>query len=72
VFDLHSFKFVSGLFGIIFFKVHPARGVSFTRSRDGAVVARWAHNPEVAGSNPALATAKEYRALQLTLSKSPT
>ena len=25
-------------------------------SRDGAVVARWAHNPKVAGSSPAPAT----------------
>ena len=25
-------------------------------SRDGAVVARWAHNPEVGGSNPSPAT----------------
>ncbi len=25
-------------------------------SRGGAVVARWAHNPKVAGSSPALAT----------------
>ena len=25
-------------------------------SRNGAVVARWAHNPEVVGSNPASAT----------------
>ena len=25
-------------------------------SRDGAVVARWAHNPKVVGSNPASAT----------------
>ncbi len=26
------------------------------RPRDGAVVARWAHNPKVAGSSPAPAT----------------
>ena len=26
------------------------------KSRGGAVVARWAHNPEVVGSNPAPAT----------------
>ena len=30
-----------------------------TRSRDGAVVARWAHNPKVVGSSPAPATRKE-------------
>ena len=28
------------------------------KSRDGAVVARWAHNPKVAGSSPAPATKK--------------
>ena len=28
-------------------------------SRDGAEVARWAHNPKVAGSSPAPATKKE-------------
>ena len=27
--------------------------------RDGAVAARWAHNPKVVGSNPAPATTKE-------------
>ena len=27
--------------------------------RGGAVVARWAHNPKVAGSNPASATKKK-------------
>ena len=26
------------------------------KSRDGAVVARWAHNPKVVGSSPAPAT----------------
>ena len=30
-----------------------------TISRSGAVVARWAHNPKVAGSSPAPATKKE-------------
>ena len=30
--------------------------------RDGAVVARWAHNPKVAGSNPAPATNERQRA----------
>ncbi len=29
------------------------------RLRGGAVVARWAHNPKVAGSNPAPATKKD-------------
>ena len=28
-------------------------------SRDGAEVARWAHNPKVVGSNPAPATKKK-------------
>ena len=28
-------------------------------SRDGAEVARWAHNPKVVGSNPAPATKQE-------------
>ena len=27
-----------------------------SKPRDGAVVARWAHNPKVAGSSPAPAT----------------
>ena len=29
-------------------------------SRGGAVVARWAHNPKVAGSSPAPATIKAF------------
>ena len=29
------------------------------KSRGRAVVARWAHNPKVAGSSPALATKKD-------------
>src|SRR5439155_23537296 len=44
----------------------PAQGrrVSYTRRRDAgwsSQVARWAHNPEVAGSNPAPATSKGPR-----------
>ena len=38
------------------------------KSRGGAVVARWAHNPEVVGSNPAPATkAKSLNRLRLGL-----
>ena len=33
------------------------------KSRDRAVVAHWAHNPEVVGSNPAPATKKKHSAL---------
>ena len=36
------------------------------KSRGGAVVARWAHNPEVVGSNPAPAT-KQKSLSQLRL-----
>ena len=39
------------------------------KSRGGAVVARWAHNPEVVGSNPAPATKiKSFSILSLKLS----
>ena len=38
------------------------------KSRGGAVVARWAHNPEVVGSNPAPATkTKSFSRLWLKL-----
>ena len=38
------------------------------KSRGGAVVARWAHNPEVVGSNPAPATKiKSFSILSLKL-----
>ena len=38
------------------------------KSRGGAVVARWAHNPEVVGSNPAPATnTKSFNRLWLKL-----
>ena len=37
--------------------VDSKNSVTFAfESRNGAVVARWAHNPEVVGSNPASAT----------------
>ncbi len=36
-------------------------------SRDGAVVARWAHNPKVAGSSPAPATKSEAEILGFRL-----
>ena len=36
-------------------------------SRNGAVVARWAHNPEVVGSNPASATKFKEIAFAISL-----
>ena len=39
-----------------------------TISRSGAVVARWAHNPKVVGSNPASATIKKKTVSQLSRS----
>ena len=33
---------------------------SLTSARGGAAAARWAHNPKVAGSNPAPATTDKY------------
>ena len=35
---------------------HPPTGYTEKSARGGAVEARWAHNPKVAGSNPAPAT----------------
>ena len=39
-----------------FCQYHRKQYLCNRKSRGGAVVARWAHNPEVVGSNPAPAT----------------
>ena len=54
------------LFNHPFTKRRPSRNqngntcvIQLDHARGGAMAARWAHNPEVAGSSPAPATAKE-------------
>ena len=50
---------------------NPNKSTNFVldlRPRDGAVVARWAHNPKVAGSSPAPATKKERMEIRLGFS----
>ena len=37
-------------------KITPTFALEINTSRDGAVVARWAHNPKVGGSSPPPAT----------------
>lgn len=45
-------------------RILKSRNFALEKSRDRAVVAHWAHNPEVVGSNPAPAT----KARRITLS----
>ena len=42
--------------GVFFCQFKKSLYLCIRKSRGGAVVARWAHNPEVVGSNPAPAT----------------
>ena len=42
--------------GVFFCQLKKSLYLCIRKSRGGAVVARWAHNPEVVGSNPAPAT----------------
>ena len=42
--------------GVDLVATNPSRKVVFTDAGWSSSVARWAHNPEVAGSNPAPAT----------------
>ena len=46
-------------------KALPLHHQNKTTSRSGAVVARWAHNPKVIGSNPFSATKEAQRLLSL-------
>ena len=49
--------FFKKIIGLIFCYYHKSVYLcNHKTSRDGAVVARWAHNPKVAGSSPAPAT----------------
>ena len=52
--------------GVFFCQLKKSLYLCIRKSRGGAVVARWAHNPEVVGSNPAPAT-KIWHAQQCSL-----
>ena len=54
--------------GVFFCQFKKSLYLCIRKSRGGAVVARWAHNPEVVGSNPAPATkTKSLNRLRLGL-----
>ncbi len=54
--------------GDLFCQFQKTLYLCIRKSRGGAVVARWAHNPEVVGSNPAPATKiKSFSILSLKL-----
>ena len=54
--------------GVFFCQLKKSLYLCIRKSRGGAVVARWAHNPEVFGSNPAPATKiKSFSILSLKL-----
>ena len=51
------FAFFKKIMGDLFCGIEKSEYLCTQKtSRDGAVVARWAHNPKVAGSSPAPAT----------------
>lgn len=53
---------------LFFCQTQKKQYLCIRKSRGGAVVARWAHNPEVVGSNPAPATKqKSFSQLRLEL-----
>ena len=54
--------------GVFFCQLKKSLYLCIRKSRGGAVVARWAHNPAVVGSNPAPATKiKSFSILSLKL-----